>query len=168
MEPKQANAEFLHSDEDIAESVHRLLDSSHKTNRQQHSRTRKSRVSAAQIRELQSNDCISDRYVVVDVRSQAETDVSIIPGAITKTEFEQNPDQHTGKAVIAYCTIGFRSGMYVWRLKRKGWNAWNYRGSMLDWCREGLPLETLDGLATKQVHTYSRWFSVPSEYSAVY
>ena len=129
---------------------------------------RKSRVVATQIQELQSNEKLKDRFVIVDVRSKAETDVSIIPGAITKTEFERNTKQHSGKAIIAYCTMGFRSGIYVRSLKRKGFNALNYRGSILDWCNNKLPLTTLDGEATKQVHTYSRWLSVPKEYIAVH
>ena len=127
----------------------------------------KSRVIAAQIRELQSDDRIADRFVIVDARSKVESDVSIIPGAITKTHFEQTAAQHEGKIIIAYCTIGFRSGLLVRSLKRKGFNAWNYRGSVLDWCKNGLPLTTLDGEVTNRVHTYNRWFSVPKEYSAV-
>ena len=127
----------------------------------------KSRVTAAQIRELQSDDRIADRFVIVDARSKVESDVSIIPGAITKTHFEQTAAQHEGKIIIAYCTIGFRSGLLVRSLKRKGFNAWNYRGSILDWCKNGLPLTTHDGEATQRVHTYSRWLSVPQEYIAV-
>ena len=149
-------------EEGISEAVQRLIGSN-----QHAQRTRKSRVFAAQIRELQSNDSLADSYVIVDVRSKAESDVSVIPGAITKTEFEQNADQYADKAVITYCTIGFRAGMYAWGLKRKGFNALNYRGSILDWCKNGLPLTTLDGEEIKRVHTYSRWLSVPKEYIAV-
>ena len=127
----------------------------------------KTRVDAAQIRELQSDERLAGRFVIVDARSKAESDVSIIPGAITKTEFDRTSAEHKGKVIIAYCTIGFRSGLFVRGLRRKGFNALNYRGSILDWCRNRLPLTTLDGDATNRVHTYSRWFSVPKEYSAV-
>ena len=61
-------------------------------------------ISAEQIRELQSSEAWTDRSVIVDVRDKAETDVSVIPGAITKSEFEENSLQHQGKVVIAYCT----------------------------------------------------------------
>ena len=98
----------------------------------------KTRVDAAEIRELQSDERLSGRFVIVDARSKAESDVSIIPGAITKTHFEQTAAQHEGKIIIAYCTIGFRSGLLVRSLKRKGFNAWNYRGSILDWCKNCL------------------------------
>ena len=47
-------------------------------------------ISAEQIRELQSSEAWTDRSVIVDVRDKAETDVSVIPGAITKSEFEEN------------------------------------------------------------------------------
>ena len=49
-------------------------------------------VTAAQIRALQNDQESKDRFVVVDVRSKAETDVSVIPGALTKTEFERTID----------------------------------------------------------------------------
>lgn len=128
----------------------------------------KTRVDAAQIRELQSDERLAGRFVIVDARSKAESDVSIIPGAITKTEFDRTAAEHEGKVIIAYCTIGFRSGLLVRHLKRKGFNAWNYRGSILDWCKNGLPLTTQDGEATQHVHTYSRWLSVPKTYNAVH
>ena len=152
----------------ISESVQRLLGTNATANGWlSFWRTRKTRVTANLIRELQCNDSLKDRYVVVDVRAKAESDVSIIPGAISKAEFEQKETQHAGKAVIAYCTIGFRSGLYVKSLRQKGWNAWNYKGSIIDWCKNKLPLTTLDGETTRRVHTYNRWYSVPDEYVAV-
>ena len=157
------------TDDVISESVRYLLGTQQNADGGRVQRPRKSRVvTATQIRELQNNDKLKDRFVVVDVRSKAESDVSIIPGAITKIEFEQTESQHVDKAVIAYCTIGYRSGIYVRGLKRKGWNAWNYKGSILNWCKNRLPLTTINGETTKQVHTYNRWLRVPSEYTAVY
>ena len=123
-------------------------------------------VTSAQIRHLQGKKEYRNRFVIVDVRSKAETDVSMIPGAITKTEFEKDAIQHQGKSIIVYCTIGVRSGNYATELKRKGWNAWNYKGSILDWCKNKLPL-TADGKQTNRVHTYNRWYSAPESYVAV-
>lgn len=124
-------------------------------------------VTASQIRNLQSDENNECHFVIVDVRSKAETDVSMIPGALTKSEFERGLQQHYGKSVIVYCTIGFRSGIYAASLKRKGWKAWNYKGSILDWCGNNLPL-TLAGKETNRVHTYNRWLSAPENYIAVY
>ena len=46
-------------------------------------------ITAAQIQALQTDSRNSGRYVIVDVREKVETDVSIIPGAITQAEFEK-------------------------------------------------------------------------------
>ena len=59
--------------------------------------------------------------VLIDARSSAERSISIIPGAISLAEFEQNivttlsPDA----SVVVYCTIGYRSGIEARRLKEK-------------------------------------------------
>jgi len=108
-----------------------------------------------------------DHFVIVDVRSNVETDISMIPGALTKSEFEESENLHQGKTIIVYCTVGVRSGKYVAELREKGWQAQNYQGSILDWCENKLPLNTRDGRATNQVHTYSARYSVPQEYIAV-
>jgi len=97
-------------------------------------------ISAEQIRSLQNSEAWTDRSVIVDVRDKVETDVSVIPGAITKSEFEKDPLQHQGKMVIAYCTVGHRSGIYGRQLASQGWQAFNYKGSILDWCENQLQL----------------------------
>ncbi|QEG23722.1 rhodanese-like domain-containing protein [Mariniblastus fucicola] len=124
-------------------------------------------VKVNQIRQLQGDKTKKDKFVIVDVRSVAETKVSVIKGAITKVKFEKEIKQHQGKAVIVYCTSGVRSASYANQLKKKGWNSWNYKGSILDWCKNELPLTTTDGKATNRVHTYSVWNRVPRKYEAV-
>ena len=125
-------------------------------------------ISAEQIRTLQNSEAWTDRSVIVDVRDKAETDVSVIPGAITKSEFEKNSRQHQGKVVIAYCTVGYRSGIYGKKLASKGWQAYNYKGSILDWCENQLPLVSFDGKETNRVHTYSSKYKVANGYEATY
>lgn len=125
-------------------------------------------VTVAQIQKLQSDQTQRGRFVIIDVRSKAETDVSVIPGALTKSEFEKSANQHQGKTIVVYCTIGVRSGKYAAELNRKGWQALNYKGSILDWCQNKLPLQTPDGKRTNRVHTYSARYSVPQEYTAVH
>ncbi len=106
-------------------------------------------------------------FVLVDVRSDAEINVSVIPGAISKAEYEKNAGQYRDRTVIAYCTIGGRSGRYAQQLKKKGVKTKNFKGSILEWVKEGLPLVTLDGKATNRVHTYSDRYRVPAQYEAV-
>ena len=64
-----------------------------------------------------------DDYLLVDVRSPAEQNVSIISNAITMEEFESNFDQYQTRindnstTVVTYCTIGYRSGLEGRRLR---------------------------------------------------
>ena len=120
-------------------------------------------ISAAQIRAFQNDPSHQDSFVVVDVRSKAETDISMLPGALTQSEFEKTVSQHQGKLVITYCTIGVRSGNYATSLMRKGWQAFNYKGSILDWCQNEFPLMA-DGSQTNKVHTYNQRYSAPKNY----
>ena len=106
-------------------------------------------------------------FVVVDVRSEAEINVSIIPGAITQAEFEKNRQQYQGRTVIPYCTVGGRSGAYAKRLAKDGVAVKNYQGSILEWVGAELPLVTLDGKSTNRVHTYSDRYRIPAKYQQV-
>jgi len=124
-------------------------------------------ISISEIRAFQNDPNGQTSFVIVDVRSKTETDVSMIPGALTQSEFEKTANQHQGKTVIAYCTIGARSGNYAASLIQKGWKAWNYEGSILDWCANKLPLAS-NGHQTNKVHTYNRWHSAPENYIGVH
>ena len=106
-------------------------------------------------------------FVVVDVRSPREFSVSVIPGAITKAQYEKDVAKYRGRLVIPYCTVGARSGNYARQLAKKGVKVKNYKGSILGWVHAGLPLVTLGGSPTKRVHTYSDNYRVPETYQQV-
>ncbi|MGB7326753.1 MAG: rhodanese-like domain-containing protein [Rubripirellula sp.] len=106
-------------------------------------------------------------FVVVDVRSDAEQKVSVIPGAITKTQYEKNSSLYVDRLVIPYCTVGGRSGAYAKQLAGKGVKVKNYKGSILKWIDAGHPLVTLDGKPTNRVHTYSDRYRIPAKYEQV-
>ena len=106
-------------------------------------------------------------FVVVDVRSNAEISVSVIPGAITRAQYEKNRRQYQGRLVIPYCTVGGRSGAYAKQLAKAGAKVKNYQGSILKWVDAGLPLVTLDGKPTNRVHTYSDRYRIPANYVQV-
>jgi sodium/bile acid cotransporter 7 len=109
--------------------------------------------------------------VVVDVRTEAERAVSVIKGAVTKEQYEADVNgEYVGKKVVAYCTIGYRSGKYVEKLiKDKGVDAYNLRGSILAWTHAGGPLETADGTPTNVVHTWGKAWALPRrDHVAVY
>lgn len=107
------------------------------------------------------------RIVLVDVRSDSETDVSIIPGAITRDEFLTQRDAFADKIVVAYCTVGGRSLMFAQQCARWGFDARNYQGGILAWCAAGQPLQERDGTPTSRVHTHNRLFCAPSGYETI-
>jgi len=107
-------------------------------------------------------------YVLVDVRAESETAVSVIPDGITVSQYEANPEKHKGRTVICYCTVGYRSEIYARKLIAKGVSAKNFKGSILAWCEAKFPLETLDRQPTNRVHTYNSSYRVPADYVAVW
>ncbi len=120
-------------------------------------------ISVAELRQWQRSQSV----VLVDVRSPQEQAVSQLPGAISVTEFAAQPN--AGQAIVAYCTIGYRSGLFAQTLQPQGVVVHNLRGSILAWTHAGGPLVTPDGTPTHQVHTYGkRWNLVAPGYQAVW
>jgi rhodanese-related sulfurtransferase len=108
-------------------------------------------------------------YVLLDVREPKETRVSIIPGAITKEQFEQNPTLYKDKKIIAYCTIGYRSSKFAERMNKQGYQISNMRGSLLLWSHAGGALVNARGEPTQQMHVYGRdWDLLPKRYQSTY
>lgn len=119
-------------------------------------------ISTEQLRA--ARDANDPMIVLVDVRSEAERSVSMIPGAITAGTFEADLTSYEGKIIVPYCTIGGRSYLYARKLSAAGISTRNYRDSILGWCRSGLALEAPDGQPTKSVHPYWPIFRVPDDY----
>ncbi|HVX60231.1 MAG TPA: rhodanese-like domain-containing protein [Pirellulales bacterium] len=109
-----------------------------------------------------------EKIVVVDVRSPQERAVSMIPGAISREEFEAHQQDYREAPIVAYCTLGFRSGRYVAELRRKQFDASNLAGAILAWTHTGEPLVDAQG-ETRRVHVYGRrWNLVASGYKGVW
>lgn len=108
------------------------------------------------------------RFILVDVRSPEEYAVSMIPGAITRQQFERNQEAYKGRIVIPYCTIGGRSGNYASTLAARGVKVLNFKGSILKWCEHQYPLVTPKGESTNRVHVYSSRYRVPGIYRPVW
>lgn len=122
-------------------------------------------VSPRELAALQKEGAV----VVVDVREAEERSVSIIPGAISKEHYESNEEDYDGRPVVAYCTIGYRSGRYVDSLRRRGLDAKNLRGSILSWTHAGLPLVDERGEDVKRAHVYGpEWDLLPEGFEAVW
>jgi rhodanese-related sulfurtransferase len=137
-------------------------------------------ISAQKLRELQLQQDKADQnagggdqtaataFVLVDVRTEAEQQVSMLPGAITKEEYEKHSDKYQDKKVICYCTVGGRSGKYAKQLADKGIDAVNFKGSIIGWCEAELPLVDPQGQPTNRVHVTSPRLKVPSQYKPVW
>lgn len=124
-------------------------------------------ITAEELQQLQSQN---RKLVLVDVRSPEERKVSIIPGAIALEEFEENLEQHSNSEamIIAYCTIGYRSGKYAQKLRQQGINILNLEGSLLAWSHSQGELVNDFG-STKQVHVYGRqWELTAGNYQPVW
>lgn len=105
--------------------------------------------------------------VLVDVRSDREREISMIPGAISKADFEQAGDVYRDAVVVSYCTVGGRSFAYTRQLSQQGFDAVNFKASIIGWCEAEQELMTPGGEPTNRVHVYSSAFSVPERYEAV-
>jgi sodium/bile acid cotransporter 7 len=104
--------------------------------------------------------------VLVDVRTDEERAVSTLPGAVPASRVEADPDAYRGQRLVAYCTIGLRSG--EWAEAHGDLDVLNLRGSVLAWTHTGRPLAGPDG-PTKRVHVYGRaWDLVRGDYEAVW
>jgi rhodanese-related sulfurtransferase len=106
-------------------------------------------------------------FLLVDVRDANELSVSMIPGAITRSEYEKNQARYTAYRIVPYCTVGYRSGRYTQALRERGVDAFNFEGSIMAWVEAGQPLVTPGGKDTRRVHTWSRQIKAPPGYEQV-
>jgi sodium/bile acid cotransporter 7 len=92
--------------------------------------------------------------VLVDVRAPEEQAVSMIEGAITAQDFEATLDDHRDATIVAYCTVGGRSGQYAKQWNDKGLEVHNLKGAILSWTHVGGRVVDASGPTTR-VHVWS-------------
>lgn len=111
----------------------------------------------------------AEMIILVDNRKKEEMAISMIPGAISVQEFEDNIDRYASKTVVVYCTIGDRSGHYTKRLRKQDIDAYNLKGGVLSWAHAGGTFLDSQGERTRLVHVYgSKWNLLPDGYEAVW
>jgi rhodanese-related sulfurtransferase len=101
--------------------------------------------------------------VVVDVRTQAEWEVShlaaarhVIPGLPPEAALPGVPKD---AAVVTYCAVGYRSAELATRLRAAGFtHVQNLEGSIFQWANEHRPLVRDDGAPVTRVHPYSAFW----------
>jgi len=107
------------------------------------------------------------KVVVIDVRTQAEMRVSMLPGAIAMDEYLEKIDGYKGFIAVAYCTIGYRSGMFAEKMRVKGVEVKNLAGGILGWVFEGGRVYK-DTREVKRIHVYGpKWDYPPTGYESI-
>lgn len=120
-------------------------------------------ISAPEAMELMKKS----KVLFVDIRKTAEMNVSMLPGAVTKDDFLKQPLQYKDHTIIAYCTIGYRSGKFAEEMGDKEIRIYNLRGGILAWVLEGGKVYDKKG-ETMRVHVYgSKWNYIPKGYEPV-
>jgi rhodanese-related sulfurtransferase len=108
-----------------------------------------------------------EEWCVVDVRSDRERAVSVVPGALGREEFEAHIEEHRKKAVLVYCTAGCHSGAYVQKLRKQRIDAFNLWGGILAWVWDGRSLVTSAGEPIRRVYVRGiPWDVLPPGYEA--
>jgi len=120
-------------------------------------------ISAAEARRLFEEGGV----VFIDVRKQEEQGVSMLPEAVTEKVYQKEAARFEGKTVVAYCTIGYRSGMFAKKTGGQGTRVLNLSGGILAWVFEGGKVYHA-GEETRRVHVYGeKWNYLPEGYEAV-
>lgn len=128
-------------------------------------------ITTEQLQQILCNDPQS--IILVDVRSDEERQVSMLPHAISLEDFRKldlsssHPLGTPQRLIIPYCTLGGRSYWASRTLLREGRAVRNYRAGIIGWTRANLPLVTPDGVPTNRLHRYWTWFTVPECYDTI-
>lgn len=96
---------------------------------------------------------------LLDVRTEAEWDVSRLPGARRVDPNAPVEEVISGMpkatAIVTYCAVGYRSGALATKLREAGFtHVWNLEGSIFQWANERRPLVHEDQ-PVAVVHPYS-------------
>ena len=97
--------------------------------------------------------------ILLDVRTPEEFRVSHLRGAIQVDPSSQAADLmpviNSGRPVVTYCSVGYRSSAVADRLVKAGVpQVHNLEGSIFQWANEGRALEA-DGKVVAKVHPYN-------------
>lgn len=105
--------------------------------------------------------------IFIDTRTREERDVSMLPDAVAADAFLIDPLIASGKQAIAYCTIGYRSGVFAREMAQQGIEVINLSGGILAWAWAGGPLVEQNTKTTRIHVVGKKWNYVPAGYEAV-
>lgn len=98
--------------------------------------------------------------IIIDARAPEEFAISHIRLAINAENVEKVSSimalpENSGKTIVVYCSVGYRSAILGNRLKKAGFKVYNLKGSIFKWANEGKPLFKGSD-ETHEVHPYDK------------
>eukprot|EP00039_Didymoeca_costata_P033544 m.42860 g.42860 ORF g.42860 m.42860 type:complete len:173 (-) comp9922_c0_seq1:100-618(-) len=118
-----------------------------------------------------------EKYLLIDVRDDSERKVSTIPHSISAKQFQSEEERIlvSGKIIVPFCTIGYRSGVFAKKLISKHTGDIQVRNmaGIIPWIHAGGPLVHRDDDGNERpvqdIHTYgAAWNMCPSDYNPTY
>lgn len=110
-------------------------------------------------------------YLLIDVRTPEERQISTLPLAISKEQWRERRAESltTQKWIVVYDTLGYRSLDFLKELIAKGYKKTAYlSGGILAWAHAG-ELFFHQEKSTRRVHVSSKaWNLLPDSYEAVH
>lgn len=102
-----------------------------------------------------------DSFIILDAREEQEYNVSHLNKAVfvgyEKFNLVKTIKQiSTGKPIVVYCSIGYRSEKIAEKLQKKGFKVYNLYGGIFHWKDEGNPVFNTSSKRTEQVHAYDK------------
>ena len=110
----------------------------------------------------------NQKVIFIDVREPDEQQVSMLANAVTDKDYLRDPEKYKDFVIIGYCTISYRSGLFVKQLQEKGVHAINLQGGILAWTHDGGKVYS-QNKETDRIHVYgAKWNLAPDKYKTVW
>jgi sodium/bile acid cotransporter 7 len=101
----------------------------------------------------------------IDVREPEEIQIATLPGAIDKETFLRDKMAYSTKTLVAFCTIGYRSGVFAREMAQAGLPVTNLAGGILAWVSMGGKVYDQHG-ETRRLHVYGpKWDLAPADFT---
>lgn len=103
--------------------------------------------------------------VLLDARALEEYRVSHLAGArwvgYEDFDLQRVSDLDTGRQIVVYCSVGYRSEKVAERLRDAGFqNIYNLYGGIFEWSNRRQPVVDMQGRSTDRVHAYNKTWGV--------
>lgn len=123
------------------------------------------------VKDINAVDAIKEysngNTIFVDVRTEDEIAVSTLPKAVTKKDFLRDKKIHEDKKIIAYCTIGYRSGVFADEMEKEGIEVLNLSAGILGWTHAGGKVYDSRGIV-QRIHVYGKdWDYAPEGFDTM-